>query len=191
MDVPLELANEEEMRVGKECWHNQPQEIKSDDIHDEFCNVGNEADHDRPNLVLDGTVNTKGRAQHADDDEAYDGGHDAVRRTLHLRHGLDGLVTELVVLDVLIEVGIGVGHVDGIHGDGASYKQHGKRNGEDEGNDVDPDDGSSHVAAASTAVGGPGSLFGDDGRGYGGGGVSAHGVAVGYFAGGKDACVEE
>ena len=78
VDVSLELANEEEMRVGKECWHNQPQEIKSDDIHDELCNVGDQADHDRPDLVLDGSVDAYSRAKHADGDEANDGRHDAI-----------------------------------------------------------------------------------------------------------------
>ena len=180
VDIPLELANEEKMWVGKECGHDQAQEIKCNDVHDELRNVGNQADHDRPDLVLGGTVNSNGRAQHADDDEANNGGHDAVGRALHLRHGLDGLVTELIVLNVLVEVGIGVGHIDGINDDGTSYKQHGQWNGENERNDVDPDDGSSHVAATSAAVGCPSSLFGDDGRGDsgGGGGVGAHDVML-------------
>mmetsp|Transcript_2500 Transcript_2500/g.4260 ORF Transcript_2500/g.4260 Transcript_2500/m.4260 type:complete len:239 (+) Transcript_2500:79-795(+) len=169
--VPLELANEESVGIGKEGRHNQAKKVEQDGLEDEIHNVGGETDHHRPNLVLGGAVDTENGADHSDHHDGDYSRHDAVRRTLHLvevvthnlRHVLDGLIADLIVLNVLVEVGVGVGQVDGVHGDGATDEDQGEGNGEDEGDDVDPDDGGAHVAAAAAAVGRPGSFLGDDG----------------------------
>ena len=159
------------MRVGKEARHDQAQEVEHDGVEDKLHQEGDEADHDGPDLVLRGTVDSKDGTDHANHHHGDNARHDAVRRALHLvhlRHGLDGLVADLVVLDVLVEIGIGVGEVDRVHGGGAADEDEGEWDGEYERHDVDPDDGRAHVAAATAAVGRPGPPLGDDGRGYDG-----------------------